>query len=347
MEIDIQRTSTDYNNTVNYICFKRKITVKILLILLSSIAIGNNHTGRGYVHMTTFYLHFFIAVTLLSFIVLFAPYIRLKRITKRMLLTNPGLLENTKITISEAGLASASASRSGSSGWGELKEVASDKEYIYIFFHNKNFGCIPKRFFSSDSAANGFKMQLQKGIALYKVSGGKEMPAKTGKHLYYWGLAGLIPNFGLITGCVLLYQGIVKYKNKVLIIIGIADILLTVVFWIFMFRPGGVSSVDRLEEEQTQAGLNQIVKNIEFYKMQIGIYPDSLQQLGLQNTFVFTSDYFSKEDSTDNKQDYIYKKLRYDRYTLFSVGPDHIPYTKDDIHPTVTWGDTIKFGWVK
>jgi hypothetical protein len=66
-----------------------------------------------------------------------------------------------------------------------------------------------------------------------KVWGSKR---KRGKKLYAWGLLGLIPNVGVIAGLILFFRGIFQYKDKYLAIIGLSDILFTIVFWFAMIH---------------------------------------------------------------------------------------------------------------
>lgn len=41
-----------------------------------------------------------------------------------------------------------------------------------------------------------------------------------------------------------------------------------------------------------------------------------------------------------------YKKLDTNHYELFSVGPDQIPYTKDDIYPILPNSDSGRSGLI-
>ncbi|MFD2147799.1 type II secretion system protein GspG [Mucilaginibacter antarcticus] len=87
--------------------------------------------------------------------------------------------------------------------------------------------------------------------------------------------------------------------------------------------------------------LNSLVKEIEFYKIQNGKYPDNLQQLNLSNQFVNLHDPLL----ADSKKDTFNYQLKSKGYTIFSSGIDKIPNTKDDIYPTLSI-DTAKMGLI-
>lgn len=163
------------------------------------------------------------------------------------------------------------------------------------------------------------------------------------KKLYLWGLVGLIPNIGLIAGIILLWKGIAKYKDKTLVIIGLADIVFTFIFW-SIYVPYSQKShmFDEPNIETANSNLNTAVKNIEFYKYKFGKYPEKINLTSEKLEFIFDP-FLIKNNKL---QDLHYKRIR-DKYTVFSVGIDRIPNTKDDIFPTITNGDTIKFGLIK
>jgi len=356
MQIEIQRTRKDYESLIRFII--RKILLKLIVFVIVVSVIAGVDNAKSYLVLLhlNFYIKFAIAAAALFFIFLLLPYIWLRVRYSKLLKTYPRLLEKKSITISDEGISYVSVHENNFFQWHDIKEIESNKEYIFITFLDKSVSIIPDRSFLSTEDAALFNTILLRNFSIAKKTVSKlkyvdrkttPVKAKDGSHLYYWGFLGLIPNIGVVAGIYLIYNGIIRYKKKWLVIIGLADILFTIIFWTLIFPNLSFDlGINDVEKQMAQAGVNQIVKNIEFYKMQTGVYPDSLEQLGLENTFPTTVDYFSIEDSNKNKQDYIYKKVQYNRYTLFSVGMDHIPYTKDDICPTVTFGDTTKFGWI-
>lgn len=152
----------------------------------------------------------------------------------------------------------------------------------------------------------------------------------TAKLLYRLGFVGLIPNFGLISGTVLIVQGFIRKDNKMKII-GLAGILFTPLFW-YIFLNSDFQKSNLIQFTNMQ--LNTVVKDLEFYKSKNGQYPDSLGQLKLQNKFLNDQELFSNEFDLKKQKParFYYKKLEND-YLLKSFGPDLILHTKDDIYP--------------
>ncbi len=86
--------------------------------------------------------------------------------------------------------------------------------------------------------------------------------------------------------------------------------------------------------------MNSIVKEIEFYKIEHGTYPDSLKQLNAKNEFLDIYD----PVQGDNNAIFNYHRIG-NKYTLFSSGLDQVPGTADDIYPSIKI-DTSKIGLI-
>jgi hypothetical protein len=95
-----------------------------------------------------------------------------------------------------------------------------------------------------------------------------------------------------------------------------------------------------------QKDLNTLLRYIEFYKIEHGVYPDSLEQVTGKKGYDLVS-IIDPIQSFNNKQklDFIYKRVGI-HYYLFSSGQDGIPYTKDDIYPVVATGDSTRIGLI-
>ena len=91
--------------------------------------------------------------------------------------------------------------------------------------------------------------------------------------------------------------------------------------------------------------MDQLVKNIEFYKKEYNVYPDSLEQLTKDQQFLFINDPLQAFTKSKYGDKYIYKK-KGTKYILFSMGVDGIPFTKDDIFPTSKYFDSSLTGLV-
>ncbi len=161
----------------------------------------------------------------------------------------------------------------------------------------------------------------------------------SGRHLYGRGWLGLIPLVGLFVGIGLLVLGIFRYRDKKLVLIGFAAMSFTIIlygsFVIYSISDANRKNFIPLAQQQ----LNGLVKDIEFFKLENGHYPDSLSQLlSLPNhTPIF--------DPVSARMNENHKNFNYQRvgnhYFLFSSGIDKIPNTDDDIFPDV---DTLGIG---
>jgi hypothetical protein len=163
---------------------------------------------------------------------------------------------------------------------------------------------------------------------------------------YLLGLLCLIPLVGAFVGLGLLLYGLLKYKDKWLSIIGAAGIVWTIIVYSTLFYAGTHASVFKKGfEDISQMQLNSLVKNIEFYKLAHGQYPDSLQQLLKEDKLASIYDAAQGMNTKENSY-YNYQKTG-DKYLLFSSGQDGIPNTKDDLFPQVTITDSSKIGLIR
>lgn len=132
---------------------------------------------------------------------------------------------------------------------------------------------------------------------------------------YLLGLICIIPLVGAFVGLGLLLYGILKYKDKWLVIIGAGGIIWT--------------------------------KDIEFYKLVHGTYPDSLKQLLDDDKLAPINDPAQgMKIKIKSPSYYNYEKIG-DKYLIFSSGQDGIPKTSDDLFPKIKITDSTKIGLIK
>jgi hypothetical protein len=163
---------------------------------------------------------------------------------------------------------------------------------------------------------------------------------------YLLGLLCLIPLVGAFVGLALILYGLIRYKDKWLTIIGAAGIAWTIIIYSTLFYAGMHSSAFRKNFEIiAQMQLNNLVKNIEFYKLSHGQYPDDLQQLLKDDPLAPINDAAQGMNIRGNTY-FNYQKIG-DKYTLFSSGQDGIPNTKDDLFPQITITDSSKIGLIR
>ena len=166
----------------------------------------------------------------------------------------------------------------------------------------------------------------------------------SGRHLYRRGWLGLIPLVGGFVGIGLMLLGLTRYRDRKLFFIGLAALLFTATIYRSLFYYIEYSEAGRKQfSEIAQDQMNSLVKDVEFYKLQNGQYPDSLEQVLISNRLAFIYDPLSSKNLGKSKK-FIYQKLDNLHYTLFSVGKDMQENTKDDIYPSI---DTAKIGLSK
>lgn len=168
-----------------------------------------------------------------------------------------------------------------------------------------------------------------------------------GKPPYLLGLLCLLPLIGALVGIALIFYGIFRYKDRLLIAIGSFGIIFTVCTYFFLFQNlkyggGATKSFAKISQKE----LNNLAKHVEFYKLQNNRYPDSLEQLEPDGMFLIQDPLLIRKMDKIIKADFQYKRIG-DKYTLFSVGIDGIPNTADDIYPDILSADTTKFGLIK
>lgn len=162
---------------------------------------------------------------------------------------------------------------------------------------------------------------------------------------YLLGLLCLIPLIGAFVGLGLLLYGLIKYKDKWLSIIGAAGIIWTIIVYSTLFYAGKHAAVFQQGFENiSQMQLNGLVKNIEFYKLQHGQYPDNLKQL-LEDDKLAPINDAAQGMNSKGETYYNYEKIG-DKYALFSSGQDGIPNTKDDLFPQIAIADSSKIGLI-
>ncbi len=165
-----------------------------------------------------------------------------------------------------------------------------------------------------------------------------------------------IPLLGVLFGLIVIVWGIIKRKvgGWKLVIIGTLGILLTVVLYGTLFYKGFIERdgvFDELSGQLAQTQLTDLVKHIEYYKIQNGYYPVKLEELQPEdsekiNSFVFIHDAANKKLKITEQVLYFYKPINDGQnYHLFSSGIDGVPYTADDIHPVVATTEMNKIGY--
>ncbi|MEO5942701.1 MAG: YcxB family protein [Ferruginibacter sp.] len=335
MHIEFQASKEDYDSFLNSYFFKRNIVRRLVILIIISLWIGSFRSGGEGFILTTFFLKALFVLALLVTFSILLPYLVAKINFNKALKADASSKPRT-IIIDNDGLIVKTDDGNIFWKWETLKNAEILNGYLFISLFTKKLYLIPLRSFNTDNEALNFLGVIRSHIP--KIKGGDN--TRRIKNLYYWGLVGFIPNFGVIAGIVLIIKGI-QYSIFKLILIGIADISFTFLFWMVIFpkiNPNGFKDFSQME-------LNSLVKNVEFYKLQNGQYPDSLQQLLKDDKFAPINDPI-QIDQRRQKIYYYYKKVG-SKYVLFSAGVDGIPNTEDDLYPSLLSTDSSKIGLIK
>ena len=178
--------------------------------------------------------------------------------------------------------------------------------------------------------------------------------AKLGCLPYAMGGASFIPLLGLPLGIVSIVYGLMKRKEGglPLVFLGAGGILLTVVLYSTLFYKGFVErggAFDELKSQLAQTQVTSVVKDLEFYKLQNGKYPEDLKALVQKDAKnpVFIYEPFFRLGATESKP-FVYELIDQGKhYYLYSRGPDGIEGTADDIFPAVSEQESEKIGYRK
>ena len=341
MEITANPQRQDYINFFKYFFFKRKAALRLTILLLVTGYIGtmawfdNSAVKRpGFVIL---YAVLFVILNVLSSVIPFL--ISIFRFDKK-LANNETWIEPKKILLTDDGIKIVSEHDNNCWKYGTIKHLGITGLHIYMVMWGNSSYVIPYSAFDKNSDAMNFYGALQHGFSRSKAYGSYKNP----KRLYWWTLLGIIPVWGTIAGCVLIYKGIVQYKDRKLVILGGLCFITTLSFIVYVNSDAVNLQNRQALRELTVSSLNDEVKKIEFYKMQSGSYPDSLAQT-LKDEKLY-SVYDPMTPPKSGKVIYFrYRKIG-NRYTVFSVGVDGIANTRDDIYPSIVV-DTAKFGLIK
>jgi hypothetical protein len=346
MEIEYQNTKADYLNfyKAHYAAELKKRFVGLIMfpLIIAFIAGGQPFKGE------TFFIAFFVTLAALFLIGYMLPYLIATLKLNKSISKDKIYLEKSKLSTAETGIIIQSVSKTTEWNWQSINSFSSNTNYIQIQLVDKKTFFLPKRFFVSENEIVDFLGIVQTGIIKTRGALNKLSPTntKTYKPPYLLGLLCLIPLIGAFVGLGLLLYGLLKYKDKWLSIIGAAGIVWTIIVYSTLFYAGIHASIFKKGfEDISQMQLNSLIKNIEFYKLEHGQYPDSLKQLLNDDKLAPIYDPVQGLQTKPNTY-FDYEKVG-DKYLLFSSGLDGIPNTKDDLFPQLTITDSNKIGLIK
>jgi len=340
MSISVTLTKKEFQNVLlkhfikTYFNSKRLIIV-IFIFLLLSIQVGGFEEGKAF---EIFILYPFCGLVLYALYLsmrFWIPFIKFKAI-----MDPKTLMASYKVSNNVDSLKFETITEQKVVFWCKIINIKIVKKHLVISLLDNSTYIIPESQFDDEAAINDFVQSVQNGII--KTRGTLRVPIFL-RPPYLLGLICIIPLLGLIVGIVMVLLGIFHYRDKLLILIGCLGIIFTIGYYSYTF-PGiwNESERDKQFAKISQMQLNRLIKDVEYYKLQNGNYPDKLEQLQNSNSMVIIYDPLQPKNGKSSKYNYV---LVGDRYKLFSSGIDGIANTKDDIFPEVE--DISKVGLIK
>jgi len=167
---------------------------------------------------------------------------------------------------------------------------------------------------------------------------------------YAFGCASFVPLLGIFVGAIAIAIGLSSRKKggKVLALLGAGGIAFSVIlygslFYFGFMQRGGV--YDGLRAQMAQSTINALVPQIEFYRLQHGTYPPSLD--ALRKASSAQSMLMTFDPSSLIPRPFYYERIGDDHYYLRGVGPDGKVFTGDDLVPNVDVPDGSRIGLLK
>ena len=169
---------------------------------------------------------------------------------------------------------------------------------------------------------------------------------------YVLAAVSFIPLIGLLFGIAALVLSILGWRKrgaKIVALIASLGMLCTVALYGALFYFGFVQRGGVYDEMRRQLAVNTLstlVSEVEFYRLQHGVYPESLEQLqkSQPNKPIFIYDTSSTPLSSEPFRLFYYERSGDAHYYLRSVGNDGEPFTGDDILPDIRQSENGKIG---
>jgi len=229
MRAQYQLSPEDYNLFLKRLYFQKDLGRRLLFLIVFSLLIGASKPSEQPYQLSVFIIKTLIAGAAFFCAGFLIPFLIAKMRLKKALVSRP-ITEFKTLSIHEDGVSVTSVNESSFWRWETLKSAEMVNGFLYFTLFTNKYYLIPINSFPTENEAINFLGVLKNGI--FKVRG--QSKERKVHNLYYWGLVGLIPNFGLIAGIILAVQGF-NYRDSKLIAIGIACILFTIMFWTVIF----------------------------------------------------------------------------------------------------------------
>jgi Type II secretion system (T2SS), protein G len=340
VEITTETTEQDHNDFSREYSIKRKWLQRLLILMVVDALLAVVIT------VSSFYLVNFIFIGILLFPFFFGiPYFLAKKRMREVYERSPAPNGEKTYKPFASGIEITDETTTTFLRHEDIKQIGRSGNFVFIITRHTGYYLLPIWCFESHEQIAHFLRVVTTGTA--HVKGRQPRAPLTFKPIYLIGILCFIPLIGFFAGLVLLILGLAHYKDRVFVVMGVIGMLFTIAIYsslfYFTFNSGivadGFASI-------AQSEVNDLVKNIEFYKLQNGAYPDSLQQLDTKDSFTNIYDPLPAFEAGKKAVPFQYER-KGPKYLLFSVGKDGKPNTADDIYPTLTNADTSKLGFMR
>ena len=229
MQIEFQNSREDFNHFLKSYYLKKDLAKRLLVLVILSLLVAISRDSDQPFILLNFILKFFIAAIVLLLVFSLIPY-AITKIKLQKAFKTKSLTQFQTINLKDDGIDITAKSENLFWRWETLNKADIVDEYLFFTLFTRELYVIPLKFFRSNNEAINFLGVIRNNILKVK---GESKPRKI-RNLYYWGLVGFMPNFGVIAGIILIIKGF-KYNNTNLVLIGSADVLFTVIFWTLIF----------------------------------------------------------------------------------------------------------------
>jgi len=344
MQIEYQNSKkdfVDYFKTILKERFKKSILFMLLMLAFLLYFLYDSKYN--------WYVSLIIIAVILIFISTFSYFLPLWKFTNKIdqsIKTKPNYAEPRIVTLTDDGIKT-EGKTSGTSilrTWDDIISIKLTDQFIFISTKSKEGLLLSERWFSSKNEVSEFINSVQSKINIGTPNffiNKSHRSIKSIKPRYLIGILCLIPLVGALIGFGMIMFGIFQYRDKWVVFIGAIGILVTVYF----IKSNDLHSKSSIKNFAAgdKYELNDLVKQIEFYKLQNGVYPDSLKQIDVKGEMVIINDPILSLSECKNTL-FNYHRIG-KKYTLFSSGIDTIPNSADDIYPSLKI-DTSKIGLI-
>lgn len=336
MTVSYQLTEEDFIHYHKW-AFKRQllgglgIAYQVALVITWIFTTGQ----KGFEHLIA------ALVLLLVFAVLYfsIDYFYGKYRMRKVLQSHPSSLLPKTCTITHDGLAF--NTEANLLIWESIQSIERNQGFLILTQMDKNVILIPVRAFEQPLDAVNFFSKVTHAIEHDPKHSSVRAKTVKNRPAIWLIVLCIIPGVGALAGLWLIYTGLMVYKKNWVIALGVASIVITVLAYSLKMKSNGGENYWRTDPTQLQ--LKHLVKEIEYYKVEKGTYPRSLDQLNMPD-FSYTDPFAFSPDG--KPLPYTYEQVQ-DGYRLFSVGEDGKPHTADDLFPEINQTPYSSFGLKK